>query len=98
MAKRRLSKQQQHRIQKIQAERARRASKREQDINAQREAGELGPEQSGLVIAHYGQQLDVEALEGAHQGQLFRCFVRTNIDSLVTGDKVIWCEGADGTG
>jgi len=60
MAKRRLSKQQQHRIQKIQAERARRASKREQNINAQREAGELGPEQSGLVIAHYGQQLDVE--------------------------------------
>ncbi len=98
MAKRRLSKQQQHRIQKIQAERSRRASKREQDINAQREAGELGPEQSGLVIAHYGQQLDVEALEGTHRGQLFRCFVRTNIDSLVTGDKVIWCEGADATG
>lgn len=98
MAKRRLSKQQQHRIQKIQAERARRASKREQNINAQREAGELGPEQSGLVIAHYGQQLDVEALEGPHQGQLFRCFVRANIDSLVTGDRVVWCEGADATG
>lgn len=98
MAKRRLSKQQQHRIQKIQAERTRRAGKREQAIAAQRESGELGSEQSGLVIAHYGQQLDVEALEGEHQGKLFRCFVRANIDSLVTGDRVTWCEGADNTG
>lgn len=98
MARRRLSKQQQHRIRKIQEERAQRASKREQAITAKREAGELGPEQSGLVIAHYGQQLDVEALEGDHQGQLFRCFVRANIDSLVTGDRVIWCQGDDNAG
>lgn len=98
MAKRRLTKQQQHRIRKIQEERAQRASKREQAINAKREAGELGPEQAGLVIAHYGQQLDVESLEGEHKGQLFRCFVRANIDSLVTGDQVIWCEGNEQSG
>ena len=98
MAKRRLSKQQQHRIRKIQEERTRRAGKREQAINDQREAGELGPEQSGLIIAHYGQQLDVEALDGDHRGELFRCFVRANIDSLVTGDRVIWCRGDDNTG
>lgn len=98
MAKRRLSKQQQHRIRKIQEERARRAGKREQAINEQREAGELGPEQPGLIIAHYGQQLDVEALDGEHQGTLFRCFVRANIDSLVTGDRVVWCQGDDNGG
>ncbi|WP_092009659.1 small ribosomal subunit biogenesis GTPase RsgA [Marinobacter daqiaonensis] len=98
MAKRRLSKQQQHRIRKIQEERATRAGKREKVIDAQREAGELGPEQQGLVIAHYGQQLDVEALEGEQAGQLFRCFVRANIDSLVTGDRVAWCAGQGSAG
>lgn len=98
MAKRRLSKQQQHRIGKIQEERARRAGKREKAIDAKREAGELGQEQAGLIIAHYGQQLDVEALEGERRGELFRCFVRANIDSLVTGDRVIWCLGDDNVG
>ncbi len=93
MAKRRLTKQQQHRIRKIQEERAKRSGRREQVIEQQREAGELGVEQEGLVIAHYGQQLDVEAREGEKAGQLFRCFVRANIDSLVTGDRVVWCPG-----
>ncbi|GGY75616.1 small ribosomal subunit biogenesis GTPase RsgA [Marinobacter zhanjiangensis] len=98
MARRRLSKQQQHRISKIQEERTRRADKREQAIDAKREAGALGPEQAGLIIAHYGQQLDVEALEGDHRGELFRCFVRANIDSLVTGDRVTWSLGDDNVG
>jgi len=43
-------------------------------------------------------RLDIEALEGEDTGQVFRCFVRANIDSLVTGDRVTWCEGADNTG
>lgn len=98
MGKRRLSKQQQFRIRKIQSERTARASKREQDIGQQLEAGELGPEQRGLVIAHYGRQLDVEALEGESTGELFRCFVRANIDSLVTGDRVVWRAGNANTG
>jgi ribosome biogenesis GTPase len=98
MARRRLSKQQQHRISRIQEERTRRADKREQAIDAKREAGQLGPEQAGLIIAHYGQQLDVEALEGDHCGELFRCFVRANIDSLVTGDRVTWSLGDDNVG
>lgn len=96
MAKRRLNKQQQWRIQKIQGERAARASRKEKAIEA--EAGELGPEIEGLVIAHYGQQLDVEALDGDGQGQVFRCFVRANIDSLVTGDRVVWRQGKNDAG
>ncbi|MFE8072177.1 small ribosomal subunit biogenesis GTPase RsgA [Marinobacteraceae bacterium S3BR75-40.1] len=94
MAKRKLSKRQQWRIKKIQAERSERAHRKERDIDRQLQAGALGDEQKGLVIAHFGQQLDVEALEGEHQGELFRCHVRANIDGLVTGDKVIWRVGA----
>ncbi|WP_144823418.1 small ribosomal subunit biogenesis GTPase RsgA [Marinobacter piscensis] len=98
MAKRRLNKQQQFRIRKVQEERAARAARKEKKVQAQAEAGELGPEQEGLVIAHYGQQLDVEALEGEHEGEVVRCFVRANIDSLVTGDRVVWRPGKSETG
>ncbi|HEV8078695.1 MAG TPA: ribosome biogenesis GTPase RsgA, partial [Marinobacter sp.] len=98
MAKRRLNKQQQWRIEKIQGERTARAARKEEQVKEQVDAGELGPEVQGLIIAHYGQQLDVEALEGEHQGTVVRCFVRANIDSLVTGDKVIWRSGKNLTG
>ena len=76
MAKRRLNKQQQFRIKKVQEERAARAARKEKKVQEQADAGELGPEQEGLVIAHYGQQLDVEALEGDQEGDVVRCFVR----------------------
>jgi len=56
MAKRRLNKQQQFRIKKVQEERAARAARKEKKVQEQADAGELGPEQEGLVIAHYGQQ------------------------------------------
>src|SRR6056297_3179728 len=98
MAKRRLNKQQQFRIKKVQEERAARAARKEKKVQEQADAGELGPEQEGLVIAHYGQQLDVEALEGDKVGDVVRCFVRANIDSLVTGDKVVWRPGKNETG
>ncbi|MFO8140825.1 MAG: small ribosomal subunit biogenesis GTPase RsgA [Marinobacter sp.] len=98
MAKRKLNKRQQWRIEKIQKERTTRAARREKAVEAQDEAGELGLEQEGLVIAHYGQQLDIEALEGDEPGRVFRCFVRANIDSLVTGDRVVWRPGKSETG
>ncbi|WP_286815577.1 small ribosomal subunit biogenesis GTPase RsgA [Marinobacter sp. UBA3607] len=98
MAKRKLNKRQQWRIEKVQKERTERMARKEKAVEAQAEAGELGPEQEGLVIAHYGQQLDIEALEGEDTGQVFRCFVRANIDSLVTGDRVVWRPGKSETG
>ncbi|HKK56254.1 small ribosomal subunit biogenesis GTPase RsgA [Marinobacter sp.] len=98
MAKRRLNKQQQWRISKVQQERTARAARKEKAIDQQIEAGDLGPEQEGLIIAHYGQQLDIEALEGADTGKILRCFVRANIDSLVTGDRVIWRMSGNDTG
>lgn len=45
----------------------------------------LGPEQLGTVISRFGQHADVET----ETGQVVRCNIRRNIQSLVTGDKVI---------
>ncbi|WP_148863483.1 small ribosomal subunit biogenesis GTPase RsgA [Marinobacter fonticola] len=98
MAKRRLNRQQKWRIEKIHGERAARATRRERDINRQLQSGELGDEQSGLVIAHFGKQIDVEALEGDHRGEITRCHVRANLGALVTGDRVIWRPGSDDLG
>lgn len=54
----------------------------------------LGPEQPGLLMAHYGGTLIVES----HTQQLFRCHSRQNIGPLVTGDEVIWQQIDEGTG
>lgn len=90
MSKRKLSRQQTHRVQRIQEERIARAGKREAAASALLESGALGAEQEGLVIAHYGTQIDVEAQQGESRGQIFRCHMRANLEHLVTGDRVIW--------
>ena len=95
MSQRRISRQQGFRIDRIQSERIARAEKREAKADALLAGGELGAEQRGRVIAHYGVQLAIEALEGALEGQRFRCHRRSNIDALVTGDHVIWQPAAD---
>lgn len=97
MSKRKLTRRQAWRIEKIQQERADRASRKDTKIDQQLEGGELGPEQNGLIISHFGKQVDVEALDGSKAGQIFRCHLRTNLGQLVTGDKVVWREG-NGTG
>jgi ribosome biogenesis GTPase len=93
MGKRKLTKQQRWRVDKIQDERKARAQKRNQHGDELLLSGKLGPEQAGLVISHYGVQADVEALEGALKGQVQRCHIRTNMEALVTGDRVVWCPG-----
>lgn len=89
MSKRKLSRQQAWRVEKIQQERAKRASKREARAEQALTAGELGPEQEGIIVAHYGTQVAVESEPGISH----RCHLRANLEGLVTGDKVIWCEG-----
>ncbi len=89
MGKRKLTRQQAWRVEKIQEERARRAARREAGIEEALEAGELGPEQEGLVVAHYGTQVAVEAAPGESR----RCHLRANLKGLVTGDRVVWREG-----
>lgn len=54
---------------------------------------QLGPEQTGLVISHFGQQLEIEALEGEQAGSLFRCHQRRHLEIPVPGDRVIWQAG-----
>lgn len=98
MTKRKLNRQQKWRIDKISDEKARRAEKRDRDISRQMISGELSSEQQGLVIAHFGKLIDVEALEGEDKGTIHRCHFRANIENIVTGDRVIWRAGSQNTG
>ena len=92
MSKRKLSKQQAWRIEKIQQEKAARAAKKASKIDSNHSA--LGDEIEGLVTAHYGTQVSVEALGDEHTDKTpSRCHFRANLGSLVTGDKVIWQRG-----
>lgn len=98
MSKRKLNRRQQWRIDKIHKERASRVSRKDQEIDEQLSAGELGAEQEGQIIAHYGRQVDVEGTAGESRGKVHRCYMRANIDALVTGDKVVWRPGPDNDG
>ncbi|MBE0462636.1 MAG: small ribosomal subunit biogenesis GTPase RsgA [Halomonadaceae bacterium] len=94
MSKRKLSRQQQWRVDKIQAERAQRAEKREVQDTDKLAAGEYGAEQPGRVMAHFGRTLEVRNADGTP----VRCHLRANLEGLVTGDRVIWRAGQDGSG
>ncbi|MFW1753204.1 small ribosomal subunit biogenesis GTPase RsgA [Acinetobacter wanghuae] len=95
--KRRLTEQQQRRIQKQQ-------KTRQEDLDT-------SDDLEGLVVQHYGRQLEVQTLstpaihpekpvvaEGEPEpawkeielGSVWRCHTRTNLDLLVTGDRVKW--------
>lgn len=87
MSKRKLNRRQQWRITKIQQEREARAHKRAEGAEQAAAEGDLGPEQTGLVIAHYGTQVLVESDDRALRQ---RCHMRANLDPLVTGDRVAW--------
>ena len=73
MAKRILNRRQGWRINKIQDERLARAAKREERTLEELEGGDLGPEQHGLVIAHFGVQVEVETEDPEFSGQTDRC-------------------------
>lgn len=60
MSKRKLNRRQKWRIEKIQAEKAARAEKKEKKLKDDINLTDLGHEQLGLVIAHYGQTVDIE--------------------------------------
>ena len=95
MSQRRISRQQGFRIERIQAERIARAEKRAAKAEDLLAGGALGDEQRGRIIAHYGVQVAVEALEGEQTGQRFRCHRRANLEHLVTGDEVVWQPAAE---
>lgn len=48
-----------------------------------------------LVLSRFGKQLDVELCEGEAAGKVLRCFQRSNIEPLVSGDEVVvQCDAA----
>ena len=85
MSKRKLTHQQAARVRNQQSARVERSK---QSIDT--DDANLGPEQSGLIIAHFGRQVEVEALDGELRGTLHRCHLRANLEALVAGDRVVW--------
>ncbi|MBC9131482.1 small ribosomal subunit biogenesis GTPase RsgA [Frischella sp. Ac48] len=84
MAKKRLSKVQQRRVE----------AKHEQRLLSNHEQYDenlfLTPEE-GIVISRYGKLAEVED----KQGQSYRCNIRRTLASIVTGDRVIWRKSRD---
>ena len=91
MAKRKLNRRQRWRIEKIQAEKRERAQRRSEQLE-DLVADDLGDEQTGIITAHFGQQVLVESPDGPNGKvkQLRRCHFRATLEQLVVGDRVIW--------
>lgn len=86
MSKRRISRRQAWRISKIQEERLQRASRKQVRAEAVLVEGDLGPEQTGLLIASFGPTVEVED----ETGLVHRCALRQNLGLPVVGDRVVW--------
>jgi ribosome biogenesis GTPase len=91
MSKCKLSNLQKSRIRAIQEQRMERAKDGNSiTIHKIDNVDDLGPEISGTVVSNFGTQVDVEANDGDLNGKVIRCHMRSNLDPLVTGDRVIW--------
>jgi ribosome biogenesis GTPase len=98
MSKRKLTRQQKWRIDKKQEAYINRAEKSSLKSSELVE-NDLSDELEGLIIAHYGQQIEVECSSaGELEGKSRRCYARTNLGPLVTGDRVIWRAGKEDNG
>lgn len=64
--------------------------KLDQEESIQWDESMLGNSKSGLVITRFGQHADIEDLK---TGDIQRCNLRRGIETLVSGDKVIWRPG-----
>ena len=95
MSKRKLTRKQQWRIQKVQEERQKRALKKDQSLTEQLNDFNLSDElQSGRIIANFGAEAEIESA----QGERLRCLIRANLPSLVVGDQIIWQSAKQGLG
>ncbi len=86
MSKRKISRKQAWRAEKIQQERIKRASKKQSKPSTLINEQSLGDEESGRVIAGYGSRLIVED----HELQPVACSSRQNLGTIIVGDRVIW--------
>ncbi|GAB7218657.1 small ribosomal subunit biogenesis GTPase RsgA [Vibrio comitans] len=64
----------------------------EQDKTVQWDEQMLGETKKGLVITRFGQHADIEDIE---TGEIHRCNLRRGIESLVSGDRVLWRIGLE---
>lgn len=85
MGKRHLTNRQLKHLKHLQSKRLERAQT-QQELTQDPDNAGLGPEQPGLLVAHYGKTLIVEN----QNGNLIPCGLRQNLGTLVTGDNVIW--------
>lgn len=100
MAKRKLNRRQQWRVEKIQKERLARAEKKAARLDSE-SGGQIGVETGGRIIASFGAEFAVEPVQDDSlraEAPVWRCSTRQNIDSLVCGDEVVWCPAANHTG
>lgn len=97
MTKRKLTRQQNWRIQKIQDEKAARLDRKSKRVETDGE--ELGPEQEGLVVAHFGTLVEVQVTEApaadtnAAPAPTVQCHFRANVGAIVAGDRVVLRQG-----
>ena len=97
MSKRKLTRQQNWRIQKIQDEKAARLDRKTKRVETEGE--ELGPEQEGLVVAHFGTLVEVQVTEApttdptAAPAPTVQCHFRANVGAIVAGDRVVLRQG-----
>lgn len=87
MEKRKLNKRQLIAIKKQQAEKRQRAEQHEDAT-----PGKHDNEQTGLLVSHYGQQIEIEDANA----KVRRCVARSNLGSIAVGDNVIWCPEQNG--
>ncbi len=62
------------------------------------DSSRLGSEQLGVVVARYGAEADVLATPETASKEVYRCTLRANLGSVVTGDQVVWRAGDGNTG
>ena len=93
MSKRKLTRRQSWRIQKIQDEKAARLAKKTRNLD---ERDELGDEEEGLVVSHFGTLIEVETLSAPIE--TVQCHFRANVGSIVAGDRVVMRRGKSGYG
>ncbi len=51
--------------------------------------------QHGRILSHHGKELNVEYVDDQRQPQIKSCHFRANLESVVTGDQVLWCDEGD---
>jgi len=93
MSKRKLTRRQNWRIQKVQEEKAARLEKKAGRVSTDEE---LAAEEEGLVVSHFGTFVEVEPVASPEQS--IHCHFRANVGAIVAGDRVVMRQGKSGYG